>query len=955
MNPTFKIFSLVLPSMILASTLSTILLAQSDANPAVARTRIPSSNRISNRINESEVVTLSGNTHPLARPEFDEGVVSAETRLERMVLLLQPTPEQQSRLDRLSEAQQNPDSPLYHGWLSAEEYGARFGASSGDVARLSAWLISHGFEVEPAAAGRRSIVFSGTAAQIEDTFHTQMHHYRVAGHAHIANAEDPQIPSSLVPVVAGILSLNDFRRHSQAHLVRTIADPNQARAGAATLAAAGSSTINPDNTESGSHYLFPADLASIYDVNPIYAAGKKGDGISIAIVGRSNINLNDVSSFRSYAGLSANAPQVILDGRNPGLVAGDQDEATLDVEWAGGVAPHAKIKLVAAASTSTTDGIDLAAQYIVNNKVAPVMSTSFGSCEAHMGAAEVAFYNGLWQQAAAEGISAFVSSGDSGASGCDSGSATTGSGAAVNGLCTSPYVTCVGGTEFNDASGNYWAPANGAGGGSALSYIREKVWNESGLDGGQGLWASGGGISQIFAQPSWQKSVPGANSNGMRAVPDVALNAASHDGYLVELNNSWYDFSGTSAASPSFAAIMALLVEKQAGVGQGNINPRLYGLLSASADPFHATPSGNNSVAGVGGFTAAGAAYNLATGLGSVDANVLVNAWPVASKVVPVSYTLQPSIAAISVVTGKSITFAVAVSAAQGVSGTVSLTASKLPAGVSVSFNPAVIKVGATSTVTLTAANSSLAGASSILLTATGPTAQATAAVSLTVQAPPSLAIAAFASKVQLVQGKTATLFVTATTAGAYSGPVTLALSGVPANVTAVWSASTWNATGAGSFSSAVTLTAGATAALNTSILKIAASGDGLQTQTTTSLQVVVPASISLAVSSSTLSMKSTGATQTVLTVTPIGGVKPAANLAGVTFQIYSLPGGVTAAWSKITTSATGALQSTLTLSGSKTAPTGGAKIVIKATVQDTVSKSFYTVTEQGTLQLTAK
>ena len=289
---------------------------------------------------------------------------------------------------------------------------------------------------------------------------------------------------------------------------------------------------------------------------------------------------------------------MILVSTNPGLVAGDQDESTLDVEWSGAVAPSATVKFVVGASTATTDGIDLSAQYVVNHATAQVMSTSYGSCEGDMGATEMSFYNSLWQQAASEGISSFVSSGDAGAAGCYSGSSSSASSTGVNGLCSSPYSTCVGGTEFNEGSNSaaYWSSTNGPGDSSALGYIPEEVWNESGTKGGSGLWASGGGASLYYSQPAWQKGVSGVSAaNGMRAVPDVATSASAHDGYIIVENGNYYVISGTSAASPSFAGVMALVVETQGGLGQGNANPSLYGLLNASKSPFHATPGGNNS------------------------------------------------------------------------------------------------------------------------------------------------------------------------------------------------------------------------------------------------------------------------------------------------------------------------------------------------------------------------
>lgn len=571
-------------------------------------------------LGETQLVTLTGNIHPLARAEYDMGPVDAETRLDRMILELQPSATQQAELDLLVEEQQDAASPLYHQWLKPAEYGARFGASVSQLQQITAWLTAHGFAIDEIAANNRLIVFSGTAAQVEETFHTTIHRYNVDGEEHIANAGNPQIPAALAGVVGGVVSLHNFRRTSAISSLRKL--NSKPLAGPHAEYSAGAS-----------HYMFPQDFATIYDLNTLYTEGTNGAGASIAIAGRSNINLSDVASFRATSGLAANAPTVLVPATDPGLVGGDQDEATLDVEWSGAVAPSVEVKLVVEASTATSDGVDLAAQYIVNHATAPVVSVSYGSCEQAMSSAEQAFYSSLWQQAASQGMSVFVAAGDAGAAGCNTGAEAMGAGSGVNGLCSSPYSTCVGGTEFNEGMdyAAYWAAANAAGNASALSYIPEKVWNESGANGGCGLWASGGGVSTLYPQPSWQKGV-GATSaaqdaGGMRMVPDVAMSAADHDGYVIYENGTYWVIAGTSASSPSFAGIMALVVEKQGRTGQGSANPGLYALANTARNPFHATPSGDNTVPGVTGFTASGGTYNLATGLGSVDVAVLVGAW----------------------------------------------------------------------------------------------------------------------------------------------------------------------------------------------------------------------------------------------------------------------------------------------------------------------------------------
>ena len=536
-----------------------------------------------------------------------------------MLLELNSSPAQQADLAALLAAQKDPDSPLYHHWLSPAEFGARFGADDADLAQVTAWLMTQGFTIDEIHAGRRLITFSGSAAQVATTFRTDLHIYRVNGADHLANVHDPQIPATLSNLVAGIVSLHDFRRTSEMRS-RTPLD------------------AQPDYSAGATHYLFPADFATIYDLNPLFAAGTSGTGTSIAVAARSNIKLGDIEAFRSTASLTANDPTITLDGPDPGLVAHDQDESTLDAEWSGAVAPAAAVNLVVAASTATTDGIDLASAWIVNHSAAPVVSVSYGSCEQNMGATELAFYNSLWEQAATQGMSVFVASGDAGAAGCSEPTTSAGSQAAVNGLCSSPYVTCVGGTELNEGANaaQYWSSANSASYGSALSYIPEEVWNESVSNGGTGLWSSGGGASVVYPQPAWQANIDGvAVANGMRAVPDVALAAADHDGYFVAENGSFWIASGTSASAPSFAGIMALVVESQHGAPQGNANPRLYALANSTDDPFHPTPSGDNTVSGVAGFTATGATYNLATGLGSVDATLLVRGWSSASQNIP--------------------------------------------------------------------------------------------------------------------------------------------------------------------------------------------------------------------------------------------------------------------------------------------------------------------------------
>src|SRR5689334_4964226 len=509
-------------------------------------------------VNDADRVTLHGNTHPLARAEFDRGSADAATPMNNMVLVLSLRPGAQAQLQQLLAEQQDPKSPNFHKWLTPAEFGLRFGPSDQDIADVANWLKKFGFVIEDVANSRMWVNFSGDVQKVERAFQTNIRLYEVNGKLHHANASDPTIPRALTGLVVGVASLNDFPKHRN-------------------------STVNqlpPDFTAAnGSHFLAPADFAAIYNVNPLYNASPAidGTGQTIAIVGRTDINLADVQFFRSFFGLPANDPIFVHTGADPGnLGGGEETEADLDVEWSGAVAKNAIIKFVISQSTATTDGVDLSAQFIVNNNLANVMSTSFGLCEQALGATGNNFWNTLWQQAAAQGITPFVSSGDSGAAGCDASTSVTAvKGPGVNGLSSTPNSISVGGTEFNEGTGTFWSPTNDpTTQASVLSYIPEVVWNESGnVAGGSDLFATGGGASTVYPKPSYQAG-PGVPADGARDVPDVALSSASHDGYLIIQGHTarrtgLVSAGGTSAASPSFAGLMALVVQKT-GAAQGN-------------------------------------------------------------------------------------------------------------------------------------------------------------------------------------------------------------------------------------------------------------------------------------------------------------------------------------------------------------------------------------------------
>ncbi|MBW4043613.1 MAG: S8/S53 family peptidase [Acidobacteria bacterium] len=566
-------------------------------------------------------MALPGSAPSSALRAFDAGPLAAEAPLEKILMLLSITPEQQQALDRLTSAQQDPASSEYHRWLTPAEYGARFGASSARIAEVTAWLEREGLQVNEISASHRSILFSGSAAALERAFATRMHRYVFNGEEHIASTTALTVPVNLNGAVAGVVSLNGLR-----------ARPLHTRPTPATLIA-------------GNSALAPADFRAIYDVNPVWNEGYSGDGQSIAVISRSNIHPADIEQFRASFDLPPRAPQVIVNGPDPGTSdAADLEEATLDTEWAGAIARDATIQLVATQSTAATDGTYLSAEYAVDHNLAPIVSFSYGLCETSLGTAGNAFLNALWQQAAVQGITVLVAAADSGAAACDTPSERIAKqGRSVNGICSTPYDLCVGGTQFTGTA-------------DSLGYIPEAAWNAS---SGGGLWSTGGGRSAVYSKPPWQ-SGPGVPADHMRDVPDVALNAAAQDGYLIYLNGSLRILSGTSAATPAFAGIVALAAQV-ANTRFGAINPMLYQLAAlpenSGAQLFHDIVDGDNSVPGVPGFSA-GAGYDPATGLGSVDTAHLIAALS-AKPAAQAAFNLQLGASQIQLAPGRAATVSV--------------------------------------------------------------------------------------------------------------------------------------------------------------------------------------------------------------------------------------------------------------------------------------------------------
>jgi subtilase family serine protease len=566
-------------------------------------------------ISDLNLVTLRGNTHPLARTANDRGPVPDTTSMEGVGLLLKRPPAKEQAFLKLLREQQDPLSPTYHKWLTAAQMGQQFGPAAEDIAAVSRWLESFGFQINVVYSHGTLIDFSGTAGQIRAAFHTEIHFFDVGGVRHIANVSDPKIPAALEPVVAGPVSLHDFMpRHTS--VPRPVA-------------------VLPAYAVSSSQQLVvPGDLAAIYNLNAAFSAGYTGSGITIAVLEDSDVyTAADWGVFRKEFGLAKTYPggtfRQIHPGncKDPGATS-DDGESSLDAEWSSAAAPNASI-IVASCKSTTSSGVMTALQNLLNDGPTPdIVSISYSASESDLGSGGNAAVNSLYQEVAAAGISIFVSAGDSGAAGeQDQGNKAATQGIHINGLASTPYNVAVGGTDFGDVfngtSSEYWSSSNGTYFNSALSYVQEVPWNSScagallaqymgysqtygsaslcnNSAGSEFLMVaagSGGASTYQTAKPAFQSGFVGNPSDKTRDIPDLALFAANGvwgHYYLVcdsDTSNqgsqctgapsTWFGAGGTSFASPIMAGIMAL-VDQRKGGAQGNPLSRIYALAGST-------------------------------------------------------------------------------------------------------------------------------------------------------------------------------------------------------------------------------------------------------------------------------------------------------------------------------------------------------------------------------------
>src|SRR6202451_572690 len=623
---------------------------------ALAQTAVgPAQPLITQPVNNGNLFKLAGNTRPEAQnPANDRGRVDDAMPMPHLLLQLRRPAAQEQALATLIDQLHDPKSPNYHHWLTARDIGAQFGPAASHIATGRNWLTQQGSTVNTVYPNGMAIEFSGTAGQVRSAFHTEIHNLSVNGAAHFANVTDPQIPTALAPLVAGVTSLNDFRPRPQAvHQPQAVGEFDK----------------------NGNFYMTPPDLATIYNFNQAFNGGITGKGQTIYLVEDSDIysnggTVNDWATFRTGFGIPvANYPGASLttihpNCADPGVNTNDS-EAIIDAEYASAAAPSAAIVMAVCSNFETM------LQTIFNdpNTYPPaIISISYLNCEASHGAANNAAYSNAYQTGVAEGWSIFVAAGDEGAGGCNYGGETVTDGVGVNGLGSTVYNVAVGGTDFGDTfagqNSTYWSSTNTAAFGSALSYIPEIPWNmicgsqlfatyegyattygasgfcnssfvantKSGFyllnwagSGGQSLCAQGtasvpgviSGTCTGWPKPSWQSGLLGNPADTVRDLPDVSMFASfgpwrhayaicfsdtSNKGTLCDgTANGWSTgWGGTSFGSPIWAGIQAL-INQYTGEVQGNPNPVLYKLAAAeygSSGSSACNSSNGNTVSG---------------------------------------------------------------------------------------------------------------------------------------------------------------------------------------------------------------------------------------------------------------------------------------------------------------------------------------------------------------------
>ena len=563
-------------------------------------------------------------------------------------------PRDQGALDAFVTAVSTPGSPQYHQYLKAGQFGTVFGPDASTIDSARSWLASNGLQVGPTTPDGLLIPATGSVSQMEQAFSVAVVDTRLpSGRLSRYVASAPAVPASLAPSVQGVIGLSSVAEPSP----QLVPGPPPAGTGSGALPAApagagsAASTAPAPRTATELPHVGPGDcatadtiaarngaftanqLASIYGLSSLYGRNQSGAGITVGIYELEPYTDADIAAYKTCYGLpNPNTPLTKTCPQGQCASGSQSGEAALDIENVAGLAPNATIRVYSGPQSG--NGPVATYDLMATEDQAQVLSTSWGVCEPLMATSpgQQAAESTIFAEAAAQGQTVVAAAGDSGSTDCYFPPSDTSTTVTVDDPADQPDVTGVGGTSLTGAG-----PA-------------ETVWNDV-------YGSGGGGVSSDFAQPAWQNG-PGVASapalaqcqaigrTSCREVPDVSASSDPAHGYPIYFSGSWEIVGGTSAASPLWAA-MSAVVDQGLGGAAGLVNPTLYGAGTCATSPFNDVTVGNNALLSSSGSRfSATANYDLATGWGSADAARLETALathPICPMVTSVRPTKGPT------------------------------------------------------------------------------------------------------------------------------------------------------------------------------------------------------------------------------------------------------------------------------------------------------------------------
>ncbi|HUA14923.1 MAG TPA: protease pro-enzyme activation domain-containing protein [Verrucomicrobiae bacterium] len=702
------------------------------------------------------------------------------TQTLRLVLVLPLR--NQAGLEALLKELYDPTSPSYRRFLTVEQFTERFGPTQADYKSVIEFAAAHGLTVVGTSRNRLNVDVRGTVQQVEEALHVSMGLYQHPTENRMFYAPDREPTPDLAVRLWHIAGLDNFSTPHPALLRRSQSLEPEARSGATTGSGPSASFLG-------------SDMRAAY-----YGGSLTGAGQSLGLLEYYGTDLADLNTYFTNAHQTNSVAVKLLstDGTSTSCVypSCDDTEQTLDMTQAIGMAPGLSSLVMYVGSTDSAIFNAMATASPLNAQ----LSSSWTWYPA-----DPSTDNPYFEEFAAQGQNLFQAAGDSGAWKSSSEIFPA----------DDVYVTTVGGTDLTTTS-------------AAGPWASESTW----VDGG-------GGISpDHYAIPSWQTSAASGCSSCSKTYrngPDVSANA-NFTFYVCadQTTCTANEYGGTSFAAPMWAGYLALINQQSVANGNktlGFINPSLYtiGLGSSYSSDFHDITSGSNGYSATTG-------YDLATGWGSPNGSGLINALSGASS--GPGFSLSASPAAVSIAQGGSGSSTITSTITGGFSGTISLTASGQPTGVTVGFSPASITGAGSSTMSITVASTTVAGTYPITVTGTSGSTVETTTVSLTVTGTsPNFTISASPTSITVARSSSGTVTITTTVSGGFNSAISLSASGQGSQQTVTFSPSSIAAPGAGT--STMRITVGNRGALGNHTITVTAKGGGLTHTTTVTLDII--------------------------------------------------------------------------------------------------------------------